>query len=132
LLDGVGIGLAFQASNSVGISVAIAIIAHDFSDGLNTVGLMLTHGNSARRSAVMLALDSVAPVLGAASTLLFKLPASALILYLGFFAGFLLYISVSDILPQAHSGASSKTSSRLILLTSLGAIFMLTVSRFVG
>jgi zinc transporter ZupT len=132
LLDGVGIGLAFQASYSVGISVAIAIIAHDFSDGLNTVGLMLTHGNSARRSAVMLALDSVAPVLGAASTLLFKLPASALILYLGFFAGFLLYISVSDILPQAHSGASSKTSSRLIVLTSLGAIFMLIVSRFVG
>ena len=51
LLDGVGIGLAFQVSQAVGVSVAIAVIAHDFCDGLNTVGLMLSHGNPTRRSA---------------------------------------------------------------------------------
>src|SRR5262245_23068935 len=34
LLDGVGIGLAFQLSEAVGISVAIAVIAHDCCDGL--------------------------------------------------------------------------------------------------
>lgn len=51
ILDGVGIGLAFQASTAVGISVAIAVIAHDFSDGLNTVGLMLAHRNTTRRDA---------------------------------------------------------------------------------
>nr|MDQ2735574.1 permease [Pseudomonadota bacterium] len=56
VLDGVGIGLAFQASTAVGISVAIAVIAHDFSDGLNTVGLMLAHRNTTRRSATMLVL----------------------------------------------------------------------------
>jgi zinc transporter ZupT len=128
LLDGVGIGLAFQVSQGVGITVAIAVIAHDFSDGLNTVGLMLTHGNTPRRSAAMLALDSVAPVVGAASTLLFRLPASALIVYLGFFAGFLLYIAVSDILPQAHSRASPAIASRLIALTAAGALFMFVVA----
>ena len=68
-MDGVGIGLAFQVSTGVGITVAIAVIAHDFSDGLNTVSLMLRHRNSTRRSAAMLALDALAPVLGAASTL---------------------------------------------------------------
>ena len=41
IMDGVGIGLAFQVSNAVGIVVAVAVIAHDFCDGLNTVGLML-------------------------------------------------------------------------------------------
>jgi zinc transporter ZupT len=128
LLDGVGIGLAFQVSPGVGMTVAIAVIAHDFSDGLNTVGLMLTHGNTPRRSVAMLALDSVAPVLGAASTLLFRLPASALIVYLGFFAGFLLYIAVSDILPQAHSRASPVIASRLIALTAGGALFMFVVA----
>ena len=97
LLDGVGIGLAFQVSRAVGVSVAVAVIAHDFSDGLNTVGLMLRHRNTTRRSAVMLVLDAVAPVLGATSTLLFQVPATALMLYLGFFAGFLLYIGVSGI-----------------------------------
>src|SRR6185312_7845217 len=95
-MDGIGIGLAFQVSTGVGVTVAIAVIAHDFSDGLNTVSLMLRHRNSTRRSQLMLGLDAIAPVLGAASTLLFELPPFWLMLYLGFFAGFLLYISVSD------------------------------------
>jgi ZIP family zinc transporter len=129
LLDGVAIGLAFHVSQAVGISVAIAVIAHDFCDGLNTVGLMLTHRNTTRRSTAMLVLDAVAPVLGAASTLLFQVPASALILYLGFFAGFLLYIGVSDILPEAHSGASPATAIRLIGLTGVGAAFTFVVAR---
>ncbi len=129
VLDGVGIGIAFQASTAVGISVAIAVIAHDFSDGLNTVGLMLAHRNTTRRSAAMLLLDAGAPVLGAASTLLFQVPASWLILYLGFFAGFLLYIGVADILPEAHSRAGPAIALRLIGLTGVGAAFIFMVAR---
>lgn len=129
LLDGVGIGLAFQASTAVGISVAIAVIAHDFSDGLNTVGLMLANRNTTRSSATMLALDAAAPVLGAVSTSLFQVPASWLLLYLGFFAGFLLYIAAADILPEAHSGASPATALKLIALTGLGAVFMFMIAR---
>jgi ZIP family zinc transporter len=127
LLDGVGIGLGFQASHSVGITVAIAVIAHDFSDGLNTVTLMLHNKNNRSRAFKMLLLDALAPVVGAASTLLFTLPASGLAIYLGFFAGFLLYIGASDILPQAHSQGSSRTT---IALTIIGAAFMFVVTRF--
>jgi zinc transporter ZupT len=129
-LDGVAIGLAFQASQAVGISVAVAVIAHDFCDGLNTVGVMLMHRNPARHAAGMLALDAAAPVLGAASTLLFQVPPAGLLLYLGFFAGFLLYIAVSDILPEAHSGAKPATALRLIALTAAGAFFAFLVARF--
>jgi ZIP family zinc transporter len=129
-LDGVGIGLAFQASHTVGVSVAIAVVAHDFCDGLNTVALMLTHGNTPRRSAAMLALDAVAPVVGAASTLLVQVAPFVLLLYLGFFAGFLLYISVSDILPEAHSRATPATAVRLIGLTVLGSMFVVGTSQF--
>lgn len=127
LLDGVVIGLGFQAGNSVGIAIAIAVIAHDFSDGINTVSLMLTHKNTVRRSLQLLFADAIAPVIGAASTLLFSLPPSGLVLYLGFFAGFLLYIGASDILPQAHSQGSSRIT---IGLTVLGAVFMFVVTRF--
>ena len=35
-LDGIGIGLAFQVSPAVGIIVGAAVLAHDFSDGINT------------------------------------------------------------------------------------------------
>jgi zinc transporter ZupT len=126
-LDGVGIGLGFQVDNSVGIAVAIAVIAHDFTDGLNTVILMLTHKNSRKRAFRLLLVDAFAPVLGAASTLLFTLPDSWLIIYLGFFAGFLLYIGASDILPQAHSEGSSR---KTIGLTVLGVVFIFIVTRF--
>ena len=36
MLDGVGIGLGYQAGAKVGLAVAIAVIAHDFADGFNT------------------------------------------------------------------------------------------------
>lgn len=126
-LDGVGIGLGFQAGIGIGIAVAIAVIAHDFTDGLNTVSLMLVNRNHPRRAVILLLIDAVAPVVGAASTLLFHISDSALIVYLGFFAGFLLYIGASEILPEAHSKHSSYVT---IGLTVLGAAFMFAVTRF--
>jgi zinc transporter ZupT len=126
-LDGVGIGLGFQAGEAVGITVAIAVIAHDFADGLNTVSLMLNHKNTRRRSVILLMLDALAPVLGAISTLFFSLSDTALVIYLGFFTGFLLYIGASDILPEAHSKHPSKIT---LALTVLGVLFMFIVTRF--
>jgi zinc transporter ZupT len=123
-MDGVGIGLGFQVSASVGMLVAIAVISHDFCDGLNTVSLMLVNHNTTRRSIAMLLLDAIAPVLGTASTLFFSVPPAVLMLYLGFFAGFLLYIGASDILPEAHSQNRSATTLSLIGLTCLGAVFI--------
>jgi len=131
-MDGVGIGLAFQVSPAVGVTVAVAVIAHDFCDGLNTVALMLHHRNDVRRSVLMLAADSTAPVLGALSTLAFTLPPGALVLYLGGFAGVLLYIAAADILPQAHSQAGPRLALRVIGLTVAGAVFSGVVVYFAG
>lgn len=125
-LDGVGIGLAFQVSTKFGVALAIAVVAHDFSDGLNTVALMLVNGNTSKRSLVLLLLDATTPVLGAASTLLFHVADKQLLVYLGFFAGFLLYIGASDILPEAHANHPSELT---LLLTISGAAFIFLVTR---
>jgi zinc transporter ZupT len=126
-LDGVGIGLGFQVSTSVGLAVAVAVIAHDFTDGLNTVTLMIVNKNTPRRSFLLLLSDAVAPVAGAFSTQFFKIPQVGLTYYLGFFAGFLLYIGASDILPQAHS---DKSTTFTLVLTILGVVFAFVVTRF--
>ncbi len=126
-MDGVGIGLGFQVNPAVGLVVAIAVISHDFTDGMNTVTLMLTNNNTTMRSKIFLLLDAFTPVLGALSTLFFKVSPHFLILYLGFFAGFLLYIGASDILPEAHSQHSSW---KLIVLTVLGVVLTFIVTRF--
>lgn len=127
LLDGLGIGLGFQAGTVVGVAVSIAVIAHDFSDGLNTVTLMLVNQNNRRRAFTMLVIDALAPVVGALIGSRVHISEGGLTLYLGFFAGFLLYIGASEILPEAHSKHSSYTT---ILLTILGATFMFAVTHF--
>ncbi len=122
--DGMAIGLAFQIGNRPGMAVAIAIITHDFIDGLNTVSLMLSHGNTHRRSLLLLLLDTVMPLVGAAVTLLLHVPDTGLLIYLGVFAGFLLYIGASDILPEAHAHHASLAT---LALTVAGAGLMYVV-----
>jgi ZIP family zinc transporter len=126
-LDGVGIGLGFHINQQVGFLVAFAVIAHDFSDGLNTVTLMLSNHNTNKKTLLLLLLDAIAPVLGAASTLFFTIEDKFLLYYLGFFAGFLLYLGASDLLPEAHNKHSSY---RMIGLTVLGIVFIFFVTRF--
>src|ERR1700722_2304494 len=48
-LDGVAIGVGFQTSVQVGLLIALGIIAHDLSDGLNTVTVVLAHGSARTR-----------------------------------------------------------------------------------
>jgi ZIP family zinc transporter len=125
-LDGIGIGLGFQISTATGLFVAIAVIAHDFADGLNTVSLMIRHKNTDRRAMQFLFIDALAPVLGGLSTIFFTLSEKSLLAYLGFFAGFLLYIGVSDILPEAHS---KNSSLKTVGMTILGIVFIFLVTR---
>jgi ZIP family zinc transporter len=84
----------------VGLLIALGVIAHDLSDGLNTVTVILAHGNSVGRARLWLVLDMIAPVLGACATLLVPL-SGVLPWMLAFFAGSFLYIGASDLLPEA-------------------------------
>ncbi|MEU9299295.1 ZIP family metal transporter [Streptomyces sp. NPDC048269] len=102
LADGVALGAAFQVGGGMGVAVALAVITHDFADGFNTYTLTSLYGNDRRKALMMLFADAAAPVVGAASTLLFTLPEEPLGAYLGFFGGVLLYLAAAEILPEAH------------------------------
>jgi ZIP family zinc transporter len=117
-LDGFAIGLAFQASPAVGFVVAAAVLAHDFSDGINTVNLVLKNGGSRMLAFRWLLIDAIAPILGAAATLFIHVPERSLSLILAVFAGFFLYIGASDLLPESHH---SHPKALTTILTLLGA-----------
>jgi ZIP family zinc transporter len=121
-IDGTAIGASFQSGSGLGFVVAAAVIAHDFTDGFNTFTLTSLFGNARRRALVLLFLDAIAPVAGAAATLLIPIPAEILAPYLSFFAGFLLYLATSDILPEAHT--TSHPTSLTLLTTLCGTLFM--------
>jgi zinc transporter ZupT len=101
-LDGVGIGLAFKVSTAVGAVVAAAVLAHDFSDGINTVTVVLKSRGRGLSALRWLAVDAVAPVAGVASTHFFTLSDARLGILLALFCGFFLYIGASDLLPESH------------------------------
>ena len=124
LLDGIGIGLAFQANTQIGVAVAIAVVAHDFADGFNTFTVTSLYGNSHRRALTLLVLDALAPLVGAAAASAVHVPPNILGLYLGFFAGFLLYLATADILPEAHATHPSRAT---LLCTAAGLCFMWAV-----
>ena len=101
-IDGIAIGLAFQVSAAVGAIVAVAVLVHDFSDGINTVNMILKNNGTKIQAYKWLLIDSVAPVLGIISTLFFNVPEGVLGIILAVFAGFFLYIGASDLLPESH------------------------------
>jgi zinc transporter ZupT len=123
--DGVAIGVSFQANPKIGLLIALAIIAHDFSDGMNTVTVVLAHGNPLRRSVAWLLVDMAAPVVGAVSTLLVAFPPGALPWVLAFFCGFLLYIGASDLLPEARTHHSPLVG----VATAVGMLLIFVITK---
>jgi ZIP family zinc transporter len=120
-LDGVGLGVAFQISNSLGIAVFLAIVVHAFSDGLNTVSMLIKSGNWTQKSKYLLGVDAVARIGGATLGTYLALNDKYLALYLALFTGFVIYIATSHILPEAHSRHASKWT---LVATVSGVLIM--------
>ncbi len=119
--DGVAIGLAFQVSAAVGLIIAIAVLVHDFSDGINTVNLILKNNGQKKEALNWLLLGACAPVIGVVSTLFFTLSQTILGIILALFAGFFLYIGASDLLPESHHAHPTKWTT---LATLIGVIVL--------
>ena len=126
--DGIAIGVGFQASTAVGIVVTAAVLTHDFSDGINTVNLVLKNDGSWRQAFRWLLVDAIAPVLGVISTLLFTIAESAIGLVLAVFVGTFLYLSASDLIPESHHRHPSALTT---VMTLLGAALLYMVVRLV-
>ena len=126
LLDGLGIGLAFQVAPAVGVVVAAAVLAHDFADGVNTVTLSLSGGGGAGRARGWLAADAIAPLVGIGVTRLFSVGEGPLGLVLALFAGFFFYIGAAALAPASHRALPRLWTS---LATLAGMAFIWVVVR---
>jgi ZIP family zinc transporter len=107
-LDGLALGVAFKVSSDLGFAVFIALLAHAFSDGLNTVSFLIKSGLLGKKSFVLLGIDTVARVGGAALGSTIALSDNFVAIYLAAFAGIIIYLATSHILPEAHSNHSSR------------------------
>lgn len=120
-LDGLALAVAFKVSNQLGIAVFIALLVHAFSDGLNTVSLLIKSGHWSKNAKWLISVDTVARISGATLGSTISLSENFIALYLAAFAGIIIYLATSHILPEAHA----KHSSRLTLVaTAIGVIAM--------
>ena len=120
-LDGLALGVAFKVSSDLGVAVFIALLVHAFSDGLNTVSLLIKSGNWTKRGVWLLGIDALMRISGAAFGSYVVISDPILGLYLAAFAGMLIYLSTSHILPEAHAKHGSKLT---MIATFVGIIVM--------
>jgi zinc transporter ZupT len=127
-VDGLGIGLAFDLSTSTGLLVFVAVISHDFADGLNTVGFVLRQSGDRVRAVRWLTVDALAPLAGAIIGSTLSVSEHALGSALAVYAGFFLFMGATDLLPHAHEHPSGKR----VLLTVAGFAAILLTSLVAG
>src|SRR5256885_3643501 len=101
-VDGLGIGLAFHLNNGTGFLVFLAVVTHDFADGLNTVSFVLSQRQDRAKALTWLTIDAVAPFLGAIVGTFVSISTYGLGCLLSVYAGFFLFMGATDLLPEAH------------------------------
>jgi zinc transporter ZupT len=122
-LDGFAIGSAFQANSTIGGLVAVAVIAHDFGDGVSTVGVVLGSSGALRASIGWLLADALAPVVGCAAALGVSISQGLIADLLGFFAGSFLFIGAAHLLPEAEEEGNAMWLW-LVVVAGFGLMFL--------
>ena len=115
-LDGVALGVAFKVSHKLGYAVFIALLVHAFSDGLNTVAMLVKTNKWTKNALQLLEVDALARIGGASIGTYAAFSENWISIYLALFAGFLIYIATSHILPEAHSRHPSRFTMGATLL----------------
>lgn len=126
--DGIVIASAFLIDISIGLSVSIAIIAHEIPQETGDFGILL-HSGYERRKAFLYNLLSSSTTIPAAILGYFLLKyLEFLVPYmLGISAASFLYIALSDLTPELHRKIGIKNTFRQITLILFGIVTMLLV-----
>ena len=129
-MDGLAIGLGFQAGGQTGLIVLFAVLAHDFADGMNIVTLALDAARGRGTAVAFLLLDAIAAPAGAALSTLITVESSMLGLLLAAFAGIFLAIGAGHLLPESQH-RDPRNGPAFVALAGLGAAIVLVVRALV-
>lgn len=124
ILDGVAIAAAFLISVPTGIITTFAVAAHEIPLEIGDFGLLLSKGMKRNKVLLVNIFSALATTLAAVITFSLgsedALPVGAVV---GVSAGFLLYVALSDIIPDIHENTSkNKLLAPQPLLLLLGVV----------
>jgi zinc and cadmium transporter len=122
-VDGVVIAAATLTSLPLGLSTALALIAHEIPQEAGDFGVLLAAGYTRRRALVLNLASALGGVAGASLMLAFGGAAPAVVPFvLAFAAGNLMYVAMSDLIPSLHRGHLDTNPVRQIVLISAGIL----------
>jgi zinc and cadmium transporter len=132
-IDGAIICTAVLTSVPLGINTALAVAAHEIPQEVGDFGILLAAGYSRRRALILNVVSGASGILGAllafvaVSTVPWIRP-----FVLAFSAASLLYIAMSDLIPDLHRGQIDSNAVRQVALIGAGIATVVVFGRFVG
>jgi len=122
-VDGVVIATAVMVSMPLGVTTALAVVAHEIPQEVGDVAILLHAGHSRMKALGLNLLSGVAGIVGAGAMLLFARSLPAFLPYvLGFAAGNFLYVAMADLIPSLHRGNVEASALRQVALMSAGVL----------
>jgi ZIP family zinc transporter len=125
--EGFGIGAGYGISENFGITIAIAIILHNIPEGM-AIAIPFRFSGLSRSRTVLIAFGAgMSTVIGALISFFLLNYLSDRLIYSGlsFAAGAMFYITVNELIPEAHKYGKSRLLS-LGVLVGIVAAFLLT------
>lgn len=130
-VDGVTIAATTLVSIPLGISTALAAIAHEIPQEAGDFGILLAAGRSRRQALILNATSALGGLAGAAAMLILGSAVPNLAPFvLAFAAGNFLYVAMADLIPHLHRGETDSSSVRQVTLIALGLATIWLVDRF--
>ncbi len=122
-VDGVVIAAAVMVSLPLGLTTALAVVAHEIPSEVGDVAILLHAGMSRWKALGLNGLSGLAGIVGAAAMVVFGRLVPALLPYvLGFSAGNFLYVAMADLIPSLHRSNIDTNGARQVLLISAGVM----------
>ena len=130
-IDGAIIAAAVLTSLPLGINTAIAIAAHEIPQEVGDIAILLHSGYSRRRALVLNIASAAAGLAGSllGYSLVSILP-DVRPFVLAFSSASMLYIAMSDLIPDLHRGTVDRNSLRQVLLIGAGIATVVVFERF--
>ncbi len=128
MLDGVLISSAFLLSTEAGLATTLAVLLHEIPQEIADFGVLLHAGYSKLKAILYNFLSALSAFLGAFLVLFAQSwTESVLPLLSAFAAGSLLYIAMSDLIPELHEHKKIKDAALQFGMIAVGVFIMLAL-----
>jgi len=132
-LDGAIICTAVLTSVPLGINTAIAVAAHEIPQEVGDVAVLLAAGYSRQRALLLNIVTGASGILGAILAFAAVEVVPGIRPYvLAVSSASLLYIAMSDLIPDLHRGAVDASAMRQVLLIAAGIGTIVIFERVIG